>query len=73
MNKGVKVKPSAIHGLGLFAKKKFERGQKILEYKGERLTARQFTSRYPNGFAKYGLMMNGCPRIFIDAKNEQFW
>jgi SET domain-containing protein len=40
------VRPSAIHGLGVFARRRIARGTRIVEYAGERLTADEVEQRY---------------------------
>jgi uncharacterized protein len=69
MERDVYVADSVIHGKGLFASRKFENGEKVIEYLGERITEREYKRRYPDGFARYGLEVDG-PRgnkIYIDA------
>ena len=43
---GIELKPSPIHGLGIFAKRNFRKGEKIGEYVGERYTLREFKEKY---------------------------
>lgn len=40
------VKGSAIHGRGVFARRKIAKGARIVEYKGERISARQALQRH---------------------------
>lgn len=53
MNKQVKRKPpfevrkSTIHGRGVFATRDIPKGERLIEYKGERLTWQQAERRYP--------------------------
>lgn len=68
---GVCVARSPVHGNGLFALRKFLRSERIIEYTGERITAREYARRYPTGFAMYGLELGGRPRIFIDAADPK--
>ena len=54
--------PGAVYGL--FARKPFKKNQVLCEYKGETLSKREFTRRYPNGDGEY------CVRVgrgYIDS------
>lgn len=76
LDKKVIVASSKIHGRGLFATTKFTRGEKIIEYTGERLTMREYATRY--GKNKLGIYVLAIPEvtrgdttIFIDAVDEK--
>jgi uncharacterized protein len=43
------VRRSGIHGRGVFALECISRGEKILEYKGRRITEQEADDRYPDG------------------------
>lgn len=40
------VRPSPIHGLGLFATRRISKGTRIIEYTGERITPQEAAARY---------------------------
>jgi len=43
----ISVRRSPIHGLGVFALKKIRKGERIIEYTGERISHREADRRYP--------------------------
>ncbi len=67
---GLRVKPSHIQGAGkgLFATREFDRGEKITDYKGDRLTRAQLEHRYPgNQLAQYAVRRTND--LYIDARD----
>lgn len=43
---GIEVRHSRIHGLGIFARRAFPRGARIVEYVGERISEQEADARY---------------------------
>jgi SET domain-containing protein len=42
------VRESDVHGTGVFANRTIRRGERVVEYKGERITAEESDTRYPD-------------------------
>jgi SET domain-containing protein len=65
----VVIKPSGIKnaGLGLYAKKDFEKGEIVGKYFGEKMTQNQFDNQTPS--SDYGLTVK--KNVIYDAKNTQ--
>jgi SET domain-containing protein len=42
------VRASGVHGKGVFAARDLEKGERIIEYKGERITWEQALKRHPH-------------------------
>ena len=68
----VEVRPSSIHGLGLFARRPIAKNDVVADYRlgTDELTRAQFRARYPNGRATHVW----APRDsgpFYDGKNLQ--
>ena len=65
---GLRVKPSAVGGKGLFAAKVFRPRAAISRYTGEVLTLQQKLARYPEDDAEYVLEVGNR---YIDARSTQ--
>lgn len=68
----IKVKNSPIHGRGVFAKSKIDKGECLIEYKGERISWKEAIRRHPHdpkqpNHTFYFSLENGN---VIDAKNK---
>lgn len=66
---GVDVRKSGIPkaGLGLFALKTFKKGDKVVEYKGERLTVDEYDRRYHHeAMGSYGIQLD--EKHVLDAR-----
>jgi uncharacterized protein len=66
---GLYVAPSQVKGagLGLYTTKPIKKGTVIVEYKGEKLTTKQYNERYDkDDYGSYGMEVNS--RLVIDAR-----
>ena len=61
------VRPSSIHGMGLFATEDMKAGVRIADFKGEEMTIREFKERYGTD-TRFCYSMKRINRI-IDGKN----
>jgi hypothetical protein len=69
MQNKLEVKASTIEeaGLGLFTTNVIEKGQLIVVYEGEHLTAEEMQARYPQSDACYVVQLS--KNKFVDARN----
>ncbi|MDH3287674.1 MAG: SET domain-containing protein-lysine N-methyltransferase [Betaproteobacteria bacterium] len=63
----ISVRRSPIHGRGVFALKKIRKGERIIEYTGERITHREADRRYPNDDSSHTMLFIVDKKIVIDA------
>lgn len=66
----ISVRRSPIHGLGVFALKKIRKGERIIEYIGERISHREADRRYPNDDSPHTMLFIVDKKIVIDATRE---
>ncbi|UCF75977.1 MAG: SET domain-containing protein-lysine N-methyltransferase [Betaproteobacteria bacterium] len=66
----ISVRRSPIHGLGVFALKKIRKGERIIEYTGERISHREADRRYPNDDSPHTMLFIVDKKIVIDATRE---
>jgi SET domain-containing protein len=63
----IAVRRSPIHGRGVFALRKIRKGERIIEYTGERVTHREADRRYPVDDAPHTMLFIVDKNIVIDA------
>lgn len=63
----ISVRRSPIHGRGVFSLKKIRKGERIIEYTGERVTHREADRRYPDDDSPHTMIFIIDKRIVIDA------
>ncbi len=65
----IEVRPSSIHGLGVFATQPIARGTRIIEYLGERLTADEVERRYADDTGEPGhtFLFRVSEDTYVDA------
>lgn len=62
------VRPSPVHGLGLFATQDIKAGVRLSDFKGTEMTLQEFKAKYGND-TRFCYSMRRINRI-IDGKNE---
>lgn len=69
-NETWEVRDSGIHGLGMFARRRIKRGEKVLEYLGEKITKAESNRR---GLALYEeASKDGSAAVFIFELNKRY-
>jgi uncharacterized protein len=63
----ISVRRSPIHGRGVFALRKIRKGERIIEYRGERVTHREADRRYPEDDAPHTMLFIVDNKTVIDA------
>jgi len=59
---------SAIHGYGIFARRRIPKGARIVEYRGALITAEQAADRYPEvGFPPHTFLFDADDDLYIDG------
>jgi hypothetical protein len=61
------VRPSALHGLGGFAIRKIDRGTRIAEYTGERMTEAEVDERYADQPDDHTFIFHVEGDVYVDA------
>ncbi len=63
------VRPSRVHGSGVFATQRISKGKRIIEYTGERINSDEADARYGDDLGEHPLVLlfTVNKRIFIDA------
>lgn len=64
------VRRSNIHGRGVFALNRIAKGERIIEYTGERITHREADRRYPGDDSSHTMLFIVDDRIVIDATRK---
>jgi hypothetical protein len=64
------IKPSSIHGKGLFANRDFIKGDHICYYLGEIIDFEEFQRRYGTGLGTYAIKIG--KNLYIDAQNTKW-
>ena len=63
----IALRRSPIHGRGVFALRKIARGERIIEYTGERISHDEANHRYPDDSSPHTMLFTVDERIVIDA------
>jgi uncharacterized protein len=63
----ISVRRSPIHGRGVFALRKIRKGERIIEYRGERVTHREADRRYPEDDSPHTMLFIVDNKTVIDA------
>ena len=65
------VRPSSIHGRGAFAVRRIEKGARIAEYAGERLTAEEIERRYADETdTGHTFLFHVGDDVYVDATHQ---
>ncbi len=63
----ISVRRSPIHGMGVFALRNIRKGERIIEYTGERISHREADRRYPDDESPHTMLFIVDKKIVIDA------
>jgi len=63
----ISVRRSNIHGRGVFALQKIRKGERVIEYTGERISHREADHRYPNDDSPHTMLFIVDKKLVIDA------
>lgn len=68
--RGIAVRRSDIHGHGVFALREIVRGERIIEYTGERISHDEADRRYPEDESSHTMLFIVDDEIVIDATQK---